>query len=284
MTSGKRLSNRYLIETLERLNERDLALLETVRICRYITSHQIMRLHYPRKATFSLLASIRATNRHLHRLSECGLLTCLERRIGGVRAGSGTNVWRLSEAGQRLLLLARRIDGTDSKRSIRKRYHEPTLQFLKHRLAISELYVRLRELVTTNHGRNATLDKAELEPACWREYAGSLKSLALKPDLYAVTSSSEYEDHWFFEVDLATESPVVVVRKCEQYIRYYQSGTEQHKAGVFPRVVWLVPTDKRKETIARHIGERLSEGNSSLFTVIVLDELASLILNGENIS
>ena len=99
----------------------------------------------------------------------------------------------------------------------------------------------------------------------------------LKPDLYAVTASKEYMDYWFIEVDLATESPAIVVRKCEQYIHYFQSGVEQRRSGVFPRVIWIVPTDKRKDSLTFYIQNRFQGWKQDVSIVIVLDELAGLV-------
>jgi hypothetical protein len=148
------------------------------------------------------------------------------------------------------------------------------------------VYVRLYELAGEHQGINLTT--IALEPECWREQPNSIggKSLILKPDLYAVTTikdgEDEYEDHWFIEVDLSTESPATVIRKCEQYIRHWQSGLEQRTNGVFPRVVWIVPTVKRKESIIQHIADNFAGIHQELFSVIVLDELSHLINNSSD--
>ena len=61
----------------------------------------------------------------------------------------------------------------------------------------------------------------------------------------------EYELRWFIEVDRASESVPVVVRKCRLYADYYQSGKEQASSGgVFPRVCWIVPDETRADTTA----------------------------------
>jgi hypothetical protein len=119
-----------------------------------------------------------------------------------------------------------------------------------------------------------------VEPENWRVYSGVGGVLTrLKPDLFVVLASGEYEDHWFLEVDLSTESPAVVIRKCRQYIAYRNTGHEQHNFGVFPFVVWLVPDTKRQESLRRHINSELS-GEANWFSVVTMDELESLILNG----
>jgi hypothetical protein len=95
-----------------------------------------------------------------------------------------------------------------------------------------------------------------------------------------VTSSGDYEDYWFFELDLATETVSRIVRKCAQYLDYYRSGNEQRVSGVFPVVVWLVPNEKRKETLVRRMCEELPQ-ELDIFTVIIPDELKSILINGK---
>ncbi|MDR1319904.1 MAG: replication-relaxation family protein [Gracilibacteraceae bacterium] len=280
-----------------RLDEKDKSVLQAVKTCRQITGRQLMRLLFD---VTTERATVRAVNRRLFKLKEMGLITHLERRIGGVRSGSGANIWEITTAGLKLLYLRDQADGKRPGRFVRKRHFEPTTCFTAHRLAVTEVYVRLHELTGGNgySGANtrgngnggdsggnshnnrvgASLAQIELEPGCWRRYSDFAgHELYLKPDAYAVTASGEYEDHWFIEMDLATESPAVVTRKCEQYAYCFQGGTEQRRIGVFPRVVWIVPTDKRKNSITNHIDESFAGTLKSLFTVIRLDGLADLI-------
>jgi hypothetical protein len=270
----RRISKRQLEELCLRVSEQDKRMMTDIRTCHYLTSRQIMRLYFRPVAHIKLSASVRNTTRHLFRLKDWGLVDHLERRIGGVRAGSGANIWHLTSAGYKLLYLNRQAD--DAARLIR-RYHEPTQGFLTHRLAVAELFTCLREL--TDRRRPPDLIAAQLEPNCWRKHPSPFggKASTLKPDAYAITAIDEYEDHWFFEVDLSTESPAVVIRKCEQYLLYYQAGVEQREQGVFPRVIWIVPTDKRKESLVRHMVDRFTELQREVFVIITLDELHDLI-------
>jgi hypothetical protein len=277
----KRISKRKLAEIYRRVSEQDKHTLMAVRVCRFITSRQIMRLPFMPHTYFGTGAKVRTVNRHLFRLDEWGLIAHLDRRIGGIRAGSGANIWYLDTAGHRLLQLDE-LSKKHSRSAIRKRHHEPTLYFLEHHLAVSEVYVQLHEIAGQSY---VELVQVNLEPDCWRECSNILggRNAILKPDLYAVTAAGEYEDHWFIEVDLATESPSTVIRKCEQYVRYYQNGTEQRTQGVFPRVVWIVPTSKRKDSLLRHIDENFSGQLRHIFVVITLDELPELLRNDHSI-
>lgn len=116
-------------------------------------------------------------------------------------------------------------------------------------------------------------------PECWRAYTNASVSLSLKPDLYAAVVTKEYEDRYFLEIDLATESPAKVIEKCRKYHDYYRSGLEQEESGMFPLTVWIVPDAARKEKLIRHLKETFGK-LPKLFAVITCDELEHLILEG----
>jgi hypothetical protein len=199
---------------LTRLSERDVAILESLRAHRLLTTTHIRRLHFA-YGHATVAAASGATMRVLTRLEDHTLVSRLERRIGGVRSGSSGITWQLGSTGERLL---RTMHGYKKRR----RYVEPSPAFTAHTLATAELAVRLQEL---NDRRAIELVSIETEPSCWRSFVGPHGSLEwLKPDLYAVTASGEYEDHWFLEADLATEHPPVVARKARVYQRYAATG------------------------------------------------------------
>ena len=201
------------------------------------------------------------------------MIRALQRRIGGVRAGSGSFVWTLTSGGFRLLQA--RAPGHQA----RKQFREPSLHFLTHTLVISEAYLQLTE-ICTRHGM--VLSAVQFEPDCWRRYSNSGgKQIILKPDLYAVTQGDGYEDCWFIEIDCDTETVARIIEKCERYIHYLRSGVEQKQTGVFPYVVWIVPDEKRKGSVTEHIHKQYPRG-LNVFLVILPDELEALIRKGAN--
>jgi hypothetical protein len=119
----------------------------------------------------------------------------------------------------------------------------------------------------------------ELEPVCWRGYAEDGKNNILKPDMFAVTVLDKYEYFWFIEMDLATESPCTVVDKCKRYACYHTTGKAQKQYGVFPMVVWLVPSAARKASLQKHISESRDLPFKEMFSVITPDELEGLLQN-----
>lgn len=264
----RRLSHKRLLELDIVLRERDKEVLLAVQRHRYLLTGQVQRLIFTDAATAT--AALRAASRCLRKLRELGLICTLSRRIGGVRAGSGSLVWYLSHAGERLLRLH------DHKPLPSRRFFEPSPYFLAHTLAVSEISVRLTELCRE---QDITLPALQPEPECWRSYSEHGTHLSLKPDLYAVTVSGEYEDSWFFEVDLDTESPAKVIEKCERYHQYYRTGLEQKAAGVFPLTVWIVPDQGRRDRLAAAIRAAFDK-QPRLFAVITGDELAHLVRYG----
>ncbi len=261
----KRISHKQLEYWDAALSERDKHILVSIRNFRYMTTDQIRRLYFAESATAT--AALRAASRNLKKLKEFHLIGHLARRIGGVRAGSGSYVWRLEAAGDHLLSLNGRVEQPRRKR------FEPSAYFLTHTLAVAECYVRIMEICD---GQNVRLTDIQPEPYNWRPYNSGGKLVSLKPDLFAVTVCDAYEDRWFFELDMATESGVRIVEKCRRYHQYYQSGLEQKQYGVFPLVVWIVPDAKRKRSIIQHIKAEFSK-LPNIFTVITLDELDALM-------
>lgn len=267
---GRRhLSRQQLEAVLANLSERDIEVITSIQRCRYLLTNQLQRLYFSDASTPT--AGLRAASRSLKKLRELGLIDHLARRIGGVRAGSGAMVWYLTHAGERLIYLhSRKLTPT-------KRFFEPSPYFLAHTLAVAEVAVQLTELCQDHCGME--LSALQPEPDCWRNYSECGSILVLKPDLFAVTLSDRYEDRWFFEIDLDTESPVKVVEKCEKYHRYYRSGLEQKESEVFPLTVWIVPTAERRDRIIAHL-RKAFEKQPKLFAVITKDELAHLIQHG----
>ena len=234
---------------------------------RYLMSRQIQRLLFTDAATPS--AALRATNRSLKKLKELGLITSLSRRIGGVRSGSGSYTWYLTHAGERLL----RLHGETRSSSTQ---FDPSPYFLAHTLAVAETAIQLTEI---SRKSQLELKALQAEPGCWRSYSEYGTLVSLKPDLYAITISGEYEDRYFLEVDLSTESIARIIEKCERYHKYYLSGIEQEITGVFPLTVWIVPTENRKNKLIESLKPAFDK-RPKLFAVITTNELEHLICDG----
>lgn len=232
------------VQSLElHLTDRDIRILDDLEQYRLLTTRHIQRLHLPAKplgAHATISAATRGTTRILNRLEALGTIERLERRIGGLKHGSALTIWHLGGAGERYLR-ARRGE------TARRRYHQPNTPFITHTLAMADIAVSLREQASTSR-----FDLLELspEPGCWRDFTGpGGGAVTLKPDLLAVTADANTETHSFIEVDCGTEHLPAIIRKCRLYQQYFATGIEQQARGLFPAVVWLVPTAKRAATI-----------------------------------
>ena len=249
------------------LSDRDWLILSSVQGFRFLTTRQIARQqfnHLPGPGPIP-----RNANQALARLREYGLLSNLDRRIGGVRAGSGGYVWQLTELGDRALKTH-----LGQERHSRLRPYEPSTSFLDHTLAVAEVVITLQEI--SGNGRIAVLH-FQLEPECWRSYLGpSGETRTLKPDLAVITKSLGFEDHWFIEVDRATEPPNRVVKKCLQYQEYLASGSEQARVGLFPAVVWAVPNERRRDQLSRRLRDEAAI-DPRLFTVATTGDIEELV-------
>ncbi|WP_058595041.1 replication-relaxation family protein [Microbacterium testaceum] len=251
------------------LSERDWALLRFLSRHCYATTKQLQRQFFTGHATPS--AATRATVRVLDRLLQQRLITRLERKIGGHTRGSASYIWHLDAAGERIT----RRDGGP-----RRRFIDPSLPFLEHCLQITETAVILHELT---QGTNLRLTKLEIETEAWRSFlTGQGTTTILKPDLFATLSTPEFDDHWYVEVDLGTESVVPVLRdKCAAYAAYRATGRAQAEHGVFPRVLWIVPTQRRADrlTATIHADKHLPD---RLFTVITPQQLPATIADPDS--
>lgn len=266
-----RLHDASLLTVAQRLSDRDRRILTTIGDFKLLRADQIERLFFSEQR--SLDAATRHCRRTMVQLCELGLLARLERRIGGVRAGSSGHVYTIAPAGRRLL-----AHWNNQERPSNRGLHEPGLRFVEHTLEIAELHVRLHE---ADRNRAADLLGFDPEPACWRAYT-SLTGAAqtLKPDAFVRLGLDEWEERCFVEVDLATEGRGALARKLRAYLDYYKSGREQAADGVFPRVVWLTSTSARARLIKKTADEQATV--TGLFTVAVLDDAVAALSGDES--
>src|ERR1700728_3398377 len=213
---GNTVGRRYIgpegIERLRnQLSDRDVAIIKQVAELRLMSALQIKATHFPVSGHDNEPAASRACQRVLARLVRDRLLGRLDRRVGGVRAGSSGYVYGLGPAGQRLLAL----DGP------RRHYHEPTIRFMDHTLTITQLVV---EVTTGARQGEFDLLACQAEPACYREFSGPGGRVMLRPDLFLTMGVGDFEHRWFVEIDRGSESVQEESRKCHLFDAYYRSA------------------------------------------------------------
>lgn len=255
----RRLSRNGLLELADQLSVRDREIVELVGRFGVVSGWQVERLYF---TTGSVPTSnARLARRTLARLTAERVLVRLERRIGGVRAGSAGSIYRLGVAGDRLL---RRWRGEDGRGQAAR---EPGRLFVRHKLAITEAYTRLREAE-----RDGALDLLAFdpEPECWRRFGRQV----LKPDGYCRIGLGAYEDRYFLEVDCGSEGSGVLATKCRTYLAAYRAGVEDR---VFPRVVWITTTERRVALIVE-VCASLPAAAWPLFAVTTPERACDLFL------
>jgi hypothetical protein len=244
---------------MERLSERDMEVLETLQRVRLASASQLGRLHFS-------TATAQVRRRALLSLDNRRLVVRLDRQIGGIKAGSSGYLYELSDVGQRVL--------NTSSGEPRRRPTSPGSTFVRHALAVTEIYVQLVEASRLNQFE---LLEFEAEPQCWRSFPGRGGGrTVLKPDAFVRIGSGDYEDSWMVEVDLATESATTITNKLDAYRSYWSSGIDQAERGVFPRVLWTVPDQRRAEVITDRCGRQPAEA-WSLFMVTLFEGAVGLM-------
>jgi Replication-relaxation len=247
--SQTRVTNADVERLAAELPERDLALVETLDRLRVATASQLRRLHF---TSGTEAANARQAWRRLRSLTDLRVVAVLERRVGGGRGGSSQAIFALDTAGQKLASACGPAGGRRHRRP-----WTPGNQFLAHAVAVTELYVELRERERAGRGEVLAFDA---EPLCWRRFTGIGGATAwLKPDAFVRFGVGEHEHACFVEVDRATASAPTVARKLDCYRRYWQTGREQERFGVFPRVVLLAPHDARRAVLAEAVARQPDE-------------------------
>lgn len=264
---ASRISKGQLQRLTRALSDRDWAILRFIDRHSYATTIQLRRNFFYDHKTPS--AATRATIRVLDRLLTTQLIARLERRVGGHTRGSAAYIWHLDAAGERLT----RKDGAP-----RRRFIDPSLPFLEHALQIAETVTVLHEIARDS---GPAVTRLEVEAEAWRSFQGRPGVIRiLKPDLFVTLSSRDFDDHWYIEIDRGTESLPVLLCKSGAYAAYRRTGAAQTEHGVFPRVLWVLPTQRRLRRLEAAIRAD-PELPERLFTLITPDELDPILRDPE---
>lgn len=262
-----RTGRRELTELRARLVGRDLAIVGMVADLRLMSGRQLEAIFFSSEFHDSYDSASRAARRVLARLVEERVLVRLNRQIGGIRAGSRAFVYGLGPVGHRLL----------ERTTSRPRYREPSALFVDHTLAIAQIVVSV--INAARQGR-CELISWQGEPRCWRTFSSAGGRIMLRPDLYLALGVDEYEHRFFIEVDRDTEHLPSIFRKANLYDRYYRSGREQSKSGLFPTVLFVASDAKRGQAIERGL-QAMKKLPPKLFATTCDDDVLEELL-GDN--
>jgi hypothetical protein len=255
--------SRAAVETVaDDLSERDRAIIKDIDRVRILSGDQLQRLHFHELEGEH---RDRTRRRALGRLVTANLLSTLERRIGGARAGSKGLVYVLGRLGQRVATVLRNGDPEAEPRP--RTPGEVTERFLGHCLAVSQIYVSLHE----ERRRLAMPFKFAFltEPDCWW-YGPS--GIWIKPDARLILQNEQVRDKWDVEVDRATESLSTINTKLRRYLEQ-AIAPDVGQEPVMAKVLVTVPDQPRQTAIAEAI-KLLPSPAEQLFDVVLHEQAA----------
>jgi hypothetical protein len=208
----------------------------------------------------------RARQRAMTHLCRLGMATTLDRRIGGMRAGSAGHVHVLTPAGYRLVAI---VTGAPIPGQVR-RFRAPGPMLIAHALDIAELYVQLTE---ASRGGGFWVTAFVTEPATWWPLGNGGH---LRPDAYTALAVPTHRDVWWLEIDRDTESAPRLRDKFIDYLDHAEDGGTGPD-GVLPRVLFTAP-DQRRATVIGDIVTGLI-GDTGLITVTAHADAAEFLIN-----
>lgn len=263
------------------LDDRDRQILQLMRRLRFMRTDQLCRIFFQEPETTDR-AKLSRTTRCLHRLEKWGVITHLPRKVRPNRGGTYGLVWHLTETGTRLLDICREIPK-------RQRPYEPSETFLKHALAVAEVYAVIME--TARKEPAFAVKTIEIEREAAREhktpatYLTPGKTTRICPDMFLEInnvdeSGKRIADYWYIEVDLGTERSKSLMEKCRRYVSYYKTGAPKKKHGVPPAVLFVVPDEQRKATILEVVRKLPDIGWHKCFFLVTEEELPKRLIKG----
>lgn len=238
------------------LTERDWKVLKSVNQLRLMTARQIERLHF-----WDLKEASRPVVRRrvLKRLSDAHVIIALPRRIGGNQRGSQQAMFALDAAGAQLL-----EQRENYKNPQPRNLTVPGALYYQHRIAVSEIFVRLQEMVRATQ-ELLWVDEYQAEPECWwpYEYAEPERGRDgrpekfVKPDAYLRADLRDAVwEHFWIEVDRGTESIGRVREKVELYAKISQDYRARKPHGNMPTILIITTTERRRDSLRKAIREK----------------------------
>jgi hypothetical protein len=133
----------------------------------------------------------------------------------------------------------------------------------------------------TETSRTSGLDivRIETEPVNWQRYLSPGGSAQwLKPDLYAITAVGDFEDHRYIQEPTSTPNTCPRSSARAPPTRPTSSAVAtQARHGVFPIVIWVVPTTARAESIRQAVIGQVGL-TAELFRVCTIEQFVDELM------
>jgi hypothetical protein len=177
-------------------------------------------------------------DRTFQRLTERGYIYVL-----GITRRSRQNIYALDELGKKLF-------SSDT-------YKKAKASDIEHTIAIADTFIALMEL---ERAGGYKIVNYETEPSNWHMLAG----VKLRSDLYVELGDKARGKllSWWLEVDLDHQGHVVITDKLNRYYHAWKHvRDEDFPLPTMPRVVFLVPSERRAARIRALIGQQPEEAH-----------------------
>lgn len=252
---------------LEGLSTRDSDIIHTLYRLHFATGTQLERLHFisiPSKRSRTVIRGLA-----LKRLVDTHVLITLDRRVAAADRSSRELCYALDVNGYRVLQIQANRETPDV------RIRRPWLsgdRFVRHTLAVTELYVGLLELARQYPFTVASFQAKQ--DAYWANGLGGW----LKPDAFILlrhATATDYWHYWWYEADMGTESLPTLQAKLLSYLDFAQRG-QRGPDGIVPRVMVGVLTANRKAAVEALL-DGLSAPAAELFRVTGMADVAQLM-------
>ncbi|MFC2316921.1 MAG: replication-relaxation family protein [Candidatus Saccharimonas sp.] len=269
----------YINKRQYTFNTYDISILKYLHENKVLVTKQVAKKFHDTSRQFT--SSVRLVTRYLQKLHKHKLIdVSVKRFIGGQEKGSTSTIWSISKLGFLALKQIQREKGDDS---LLRPYKKLKPHYIKHQLAVNEINLYFQLIAMKN--THLKLDEVAIEEKSWRKYFSYQNRVetSLRPDLFVVTYRGDSKISWFVEVDLASESACRVVEKCKVYVDYFISvASDGDSKDIVPAVLWIVPTEKRRNILTKHIAQNMPPAiqNQDIFIVATLPELNGIVAHG----
>jgi hypothetical protein len=258
----QRVRQNHVTQVQQRLSHRDWKIIETLSSLRLASGHQLETLCFQDHLDGHSRTVVRG--RVLSRLIRWRVLQRLDRRVGGSGGGSSSWIFGLDTAGSALARQRALADNLPNRR-----YGLPGDRFVAHTLAVAQVRADL------GRAADATIrvETFDTEPSSW--WPDGLGS-HIKPDAYTAIITADVRDHWWIEVDLATESLPTIRRKVQRYVDFARRG-QVGPSGVVPRVLFSVRGEGRRDAISQLVNSMPEPAGQMVHTCVDTDTALALL-------
>ncbi|MGB7290942.1 MAG: replication-relaxation family protein [Thermodesulfobacteriota bacterium] len=242
-------TERVPVERLE-LSPRDVEILKSVHMYRFLTSTQLTKMFFKSKSF---------ADRRLRKLYDHGFLDRIQQPV---TEGKGELLYSLWTEGARVL--SRKLKKSREELGWSKSKNRVRWEFLEHELEIGRFKLALEEACKNRSGYSLIewRNKEELKfrkgnVAFGEKIRHHGRKISLIPDAYFVLNTPKGKAHFFLEVDRYTVSASKVFKeKIKGYKMYFERGLFQERFGAKNfRVLTVTTNSTRLKSLIKAVSD-----------------------------